>query len=631
MKGSFPVLNARNVPDCCALWNALRELLQLIHEHLVASGLQSAASALLTEAQLKPLPSSLPQSHVGHTPAPIRSPPENHQWPAGRVDGGFLDASSKSTREDEGVSSWQQAYGSLRKKAPAFSLALTGSARTPQTGPGSLKKSQSFKEPRPTTRGGELQESLLNGIGSQSLRTVNNENTESPFKTPTSVRNVLPLKRKAAADKDLVPLSPNKRVAQFESGFSAPMFTPPNSRLKSSLMVDTGFHPTPPLGQNDITAKIAVGAPPPLPPPSSVEKADGSGLPQFEPSNASEVQLSPCPSFYARYQGTPLPLQVPLSGLPSESRVCPTEHTTLDSLVVQYLKHQHRQCPAPITTLPPLSLLHPHVCPEPSRTLDAPLNTTVRLASREMRAPFGGAHGRRHDRHFVYSRFRPWRTCRDDAVILTATTFLGHASCLAAGSHAGDIRLFDSSTGNILEMHICHPSPITLLQSAPREIGFGGEGLTASTGQLLLSSASYDVRLWDSSMMVNGALHTFESCRAARFNHSGSRFGAVGLDSSQKEVLLYDVSTCKLEQRLSDSSALASVQPRGHAQATVHFSPSDVLVLWGGVLWDHRIPRAVHRFDQFTDYGGGGFHPAGNEVRAAIPLRPVHLQFHLCY
>lgn len=40
----------------------------------------------------------------------------------------------------------------------------------------------------------------------------------------------------------------------------------------------------------------------------------------------------------------------------------------------------------------------------------------------------------------------------------------------------------------------------------------------------------------------------------------------------------------------------------------------DSMLLWNGILWDHRVSRPVHRFDQFTDYGGGGFHPAGNEV-----------------
>jgi len=38
------------------------------------------------------------------------------------------------------------------------------------------------------------------------------------------------------------------------------------------------------------------------------------------------------------------------------------------------------------------------------------------------------------------------------------------------------------------------------------------------------------------------------------------------------------------------------------------------MLLWNGVLWDRRSPNPIHQFDQFTDYCGGGFHPAGNEV-----------------
>ncbi|OAE22990.1 hypothetical protein AXG93_1231s1020 [Marchantia polymorpha subsp. ruderalis] len=571
-----------------------RELLQLIHEHLIASGLPTAAGALLKEARIKPLPSTIPSASIQYSCPPNKCYWEDHEWPGGRVPGGFLAGPGKAVREEEEVSG---SASSARKKVPVFSPALVGCPKTPVTAP--LKKSLNGKDSR-------LPLETPNGSGV--IKNTGLDNSDNPFKTPTSSRTILPLKRKAG-DKDTFPVSPIKRVAQFESGFTAPPFTPPNSRLKSTLMVDTGLPPVPSSSfpvQNDGAVKSVLSL------SSQFDKTDTGGSSLFENAGNSDVSLSPCPSFIARYQGTPMSMQVPLSGLPTESRACPAEHTSLDSLVVQYLKHQHRQCPAPITTLPPLSLLHPHVCPEPSRTLDAPLNTTVRLASREVRAPYGGVHGRRHDRHFVYSRFRPWRTCRDQAVLLTATTFLGQASCLAAGSHQGDIRLFDSSSGNPLEVHACHTSPITLLQSAPREIGGGVEGLASHTGQLLLSSAGYDVKLWDSSMMSNGALHTFDICRAARFNHSGSRFGAVGLESPHKEVLLYDVATCKLEHRLSDNSPV--VTARGHNQAMVHFSPSDVLVLWSGVLWDHRIPRAIHRFDQFTDYGGGGFHPAGNEI-----------------
>ncbi|TKY58202.1 DDB1- and CUL4-associated factor-like 1 [Spatholobus suberectus] len=38
------------------------------------------------------------------------------------------------------------------------------------------------------------------------------------------------------------------------------------------------------------------------------------------------------------------------------------------------------------------------------------------------------------------------------------------------------------------------------------------------------------------------------------------------------------------------------------------------MLLWNGVLWDRRVSGPVHCFDQFTDFWGGGFHPAGNEV-----------------
>jgi HIV-1 Vpr-binding protein len=39
------------------------------------------------------------------------------------------------------------------------------------------------------------------------------------------------------------------------------------------------------------------------------------------------------------------------------------------------------------------------------------------------------------------------------------------------------------------------------------------------------------------------------------------------------------------------------------------------LVLSDGILWDWRVPRRIHRFDKFTNYGGSGlFHPNGLEV-----------------
>ena len=41
------------------------------------------------------------------------------------------------------------------------------------------------------------------------------------------------------------------------------------------------------------------------------------------------------------------------------------------------------------------------------------------------------------------------------------------------------------------------------------------------------------------------------------------------------------------------------------------------LLLWGGTLWDPRVPLPVHTFDQLSSSGssgGGAFHPNGLEL-----------------
>ncbi|KAG0453476.1 hypothetical protein HPP92_024780 [Vanilla planifolia] len=263
------------------------------------------------------------------------------------------------------------------------------------------------------------------------------------------------------------------------------------------------------------------------------------------------------------------------SSLPGEQFLGNTERMTLDSLVVQYLKHQHRQCPAPITTLPPLSLLHSHVCPEPSRSLNAPANVTARVGTCELGKQHRGIHTSRRDRQFVYSRFRPCRTCRDDVALLTSITFW--------------------------------VIPTTLPPEVTRS------SLSVDT-QLILSSGSFDVKLWDASSVSNGPFQTFDGCKTARFSHAGTSFAALSTDASSREVLLYDIQTCNVELKLSDTSSNPSGIGRGHTQSLIHFSPLDTMLLWNGVLWDRRSAGPLHRFDQFTDYGGGGFHPSGNEV-----------------
>lgn len=279
------------------------------------------------------------------------------------------------------------------------------------------------------------------------------------------------------------------------------------------------------------------------------------------------------------------------------------ERLTLDSLVVQYLKHQHWQCPAPITTLPPLSLLQPHVCPEPKESLDAPLNVTARLGNRECRSMHGGVHGNCRDRQFIFSRFRPLRTCKDDTgALLTCIAFLGDSSHVAVGSHSGELKIIDSNSNRIVDSYACHQSPVTVVQS-----------YLSSGIRLLLSSSSQEVRLWDTSLMQSGPLHLFEGCKIARLSNSGTHFAALSPEPNTWEILLYDIRTYQMELKLSDPSS--SPTGWGHVYSLIHSTPSDAMVLWNGVLWDWWVSCPIHQFDQFTDYGGSGFHPTGNEVR----------------
>ena len=150
----------------------------------------------------------------------------------------------------------------------------------------------------------------------------------------------------------------------------------------------------------------------------------------------------------------------------------------------------------------------------------------------------------------------------------------------------------------------CHQSPLTMVQSSERVNG----------STLLLTSGHYDIRLWEASALA-APVHVFDGCKAARFSHSGEIFAALAVEPTRREVLLYDVETCQVSLNLTDGGASGPGPGRGYnGLGLVHFSPLDTMVLWNGVLWDRRVSGPVHRFDQFTDYGGGGFHPSGNEV-----------------
>ncbi|MED6195206.1 hypothetical protein PIB30_035816 [Stylosanthes scabra] len=446
-----------------------RELLLLIHEHLQASGLTQAASTLLKEAQLTPLPSLAAPSSLTQQPTTPEVSSTSIQWPSGRAPSGFLTNKLKANGRDEDAS-LKSDYYSAKKKSLTFSSSFGSHSKR------HLADSQQPSSRKWLSAGKESSDTSILEMASESSG-KHNIDPGSQYKTP-----IMPTKRKFSDLKDIGMFSSSaKRLNVGDQGLRSPIFS-------TSIR-------------------------------KSTQHADAAGL------------------------------STPISNL-----------------------------------------------------RNAPSNVTARLGTREFKLAYGGVHGNRKDRQFVYSRFRPWRTCRDDAgALLTCITFLEDSSHIAVGSHNGELKLFDSNNNNVVESYTGHQSPLTLVQS-----------FVSGETQLLLSSSSQDVRLWDAASILTGPTHSFEGCKAARFSHSGNVFAALSTESTRREILLYDIQTCQLESKLTDTFAAST--GRGHVYSLIHFSPSDSMLLWNGVLWDRRVSGPVHRFDQFTDYGGGGFHPAGNEV-----------------
>ncbi|CAL5070946.1 unnamed protein product [Urochloa decumbens] len=512
-----------------------RELMQLIHEHLLGSGFAATAAMLQKEAGLAPLPMTaavLP----AHQVSALEASSVQQQWPSGRVQGFLSDKTNIST--DQSAQRSDSVLPSSKKKALAFSSSFSQKTLSPHPVSGN-RASNTLKSPVP--------------IGADT------GDAEIFHKTPLS----LPIKRKLVDVKDHNSASAAKRPATADQIYQPSAFqTPAPTRKALSVAVDspTSFH---------------------------------CGRTNFNNISTDNLDNS---------QGTPGTVTTTAHPGVNDQQSGNLERMTLDSLVVQYLKHQHRQCPAPVTTLPPLSLVHPHVCPEPSRSLSAPANIAARMGSREISRQFSGIQIPRRDRHFIYSRFKQCRVCRDEASLLTCMTFLGDASRVAAGNHTGELKIFDCNTANLLETQTCHQHLVTMMES------------TYSGGnELILTSSLNEVKIWDAFSVSGGPLHTFEDCKAARFSHSGTLFAALSTDTAQREIQLYDAQTYALAQRFPDNTSNSS-SGRGYVQPIIHFNPSDTMLLWNGVLWDTREANPVHQFDQFTDYCGGGFHPAGNEV-----------------
>ncbi|CAH1785027.1 unnamed protein product [Owenia fusiformis] len=284
---------------------------------------------------------------------------------------------------------------------------------------------------------------------------------------------------------------------------------------------------------------------------------------------------------------------------------------SLDKIVTSYLRRQHMMCSNPVGTCPPFSLLEPHRCPEPKRRSCAPENVTSRCYRRQYFPKYGGFEGRRWNRKYVYSRFRPVRSYRDaeEDGCFTCCTFSTCEQFLMLGTYAGELKMYNLQTAEESAAYVCHSSPLTHVEHS-RDTRLA---LTSSSWSRPLSG------LWTMTDMFE-MKHTFEEDSYAEFSkQTQDRIVAT----KEETAHIYDVETGRCLQTFFDQD-----KANNYVSNRATFSPTDDLVLNDGVLWDVNSGKLIQKFDKFNPNISGVFHPMGLEIiinSEVWDLRSYHL------
>ena len=88
-------------------------------------------------------------------------------------------------------------------------------------------------------------------------------------------------------------------------------------------------------------------------------------------------------------------------------------------------------------------LFRPHRCPEPRYRSYASNNITKRLSNRQIYAPHGGVRGCKHNRRYIYSRYRTTGYIKDseEECVYTTSAFLPDSESLCLGTRNGDVKI----------------------------------------------------------------------------------------------------------------------------------------------------------------------------------------------
>lgn len=287
---------------------------------------------------------------------------------------------------------------------------------------------------------------------------------------------------------------------------------------------------------------------------------------------------------------------------------------TLNDIVTQYLRNQHEQCSHPISVLPPFSLLERHKCPEPHEwyagTDNAPQSITSRLFQRELTPPHGGFKGRKLENHFAHSRFKHIKSVdniEQDTYITSSCVYDMHS--ILIGLDTGHVYLWDTWTDKVVQhWEAFENSAINDIRIVGSNSDSQQRAIFSFNGTRHEEPCCVVCDLADKASLGRKLL-TFNGAYAVRYSNDRRQIVAT----NPALAVIHDAETGNPIRELKDAHHVTDAR---HSTFTniASFSPNDGFVLNDNVLWDPRMPRLVHKFDKFTNYGSGYFNPRGTDV-----------------
>lgn len=236
---------------------------------------------------------------------------------------------------------------------------------------------------------------------------------------------------------------------------------------------------------------------------------------------------------------------------------------SLEDLTISYFKNQHKQCENPIQILPPLSFNTKHSCPLPSR------KTQSLFPSKKTLLPY------------IYSNYCLMDTFQDQ---YTCCSFINHQ--LFLGDENGTLTIYDN--GLQVQTHILDSFLDCIQYKSNYYLAWVNDGEVNSSIIYKKDFSKYD---------------QLDEIDCSRFNPSGNHIACT----TQTELFVYDVQSKK---------KIFSIEEKWREEISPdpYYHLCEDILLTDNILWDLRMKKKIHKFDQISDRGYTVCHPNGLEL-----------------